>query len=114
MMNGKNLSWGTEAKLKYNLAKTLAYGDRETQRTQKEGLLKHFNTDPPCKIVYVLMGDSDPSEWIDDITIVTFDLMQAVENRLPVIVVKGSPMCNSIIDHLNGKGKMHNEGNNMI
>ena len=110
MMNGKNLSWGAEAKLKYNLAKILAYGDRETQRTQKEGMLKHFNTDPACKIVYVLMGDSDPSEWIDEISIVDLDLTKAVDNNLPVIVVKGSPMCNSIIDHLNGKGKMHNEG----
>ena len=32
-----------------------------------------------------------------------------MEHNLPVIVVKGSAMCNAMIDHMNGKNKMHNE-----
>lgn len=70
MICGKTQPWGSEARIKNMLAKTLAYGDRDTLRTQKAGMLKHFNTDPACKIVYVLMGDSDPSEWMEDIQLV--------------------------------------------
>lgn len=71
MMTGKTHQWGAEARVKYNLAKVLAKGDREAMRLQKgTGLPKHFNTDPPCKIIYVVMGDSDMSEWIDDVRIV--------------------------------------------
>lgn len=71
MLCGKMLPWGSEAKLKYMLAKTLAMGDRETLRIQKGGgVPKHANTDPPCKIVYIVMGDSSPVEWIDDVRLV--------------------------------------------
>ena len=104
MLCGKMLPWGSEAKLKYLLAKTLALGDRETLRLQKGGgVPKHINTDPPCKIVYIVMGDSSPAEWIDDVRL-------AVEHELPVIFVKGSQMCDAFIDHLNGKSKLHNAG----
>lgn len=73
MLCGKTHSWGAEAKLKYQLAKTLAYGDRETLRVQKGGgVPKLVNTDPSCKIVYIVMGDSSPAEWIDDVRIVVF------------------------------------------
>lgn len=72
MLSGKTGQWGTEAQIKFQLAKALARGDRETMRIQKgTGMPKHFNTDPSCKIVYVLMGDSPANEWINDITIVS-------------------------------------------
>lgn len=72
MMCGKTNPWGSEAKFKFALAKVLARGDRETMRMQKgTGMpTKHYNTDPSCKIVYVLLGDSAPNEWIQDVTIV--------------------------------------------
>ena len=71
MMTGKAAQWGVEAQVKYLLARAIAKGDRETMRIQKgTGLPKHYNTDPSCKIVYVLMGDSPASEWIADITLV--------------------------------------------
>lgn len=110
MLTGKTGAWGSESRLKYNLAKVLALGDRESMRLQKStGLPKHMNTDPACKIVYVLLGDSDVNEWIEDLRIVDSS-HQAVDNQLPVIVVKGSKMCDAIIDHINGKNKMRNEG----
>lgn len=71
MLNGKTGQWGSEAQVKYLLAKTIARGDRETMRIQKgTGMPKHYNTDPSCKIVYVLMGDSPANEWIADIKLV--------------------------------------------
>lgn len=109
MLCGKTGQWGSEAQVKYQLAKAIAKGDRESMRIQQgTGLPKHYNTDPSCKIVYLLMGDSPANEWIEDITIVGCS-HQAVANKLPVILVKGSQMCNALIDHLSGKSKMHNE-----
>jgi hypothetical protein len=71
MMTGKGSQWGSEAQVKYLLAKIVAKGDREAMRIQKgTGMPKHYNTDPSCKIVYLLMGDSPVNEWIADITIV--------------------------------------------
>lgn len=73
MLCGKMLPWGSEARIKFMLAKNLAYGDRETLKIQKGGgVPKHVNTDPPCKIVYIVMGDSSPAEWIDDVRLVVF------------------------------------------
>lgn len=114
MLAGKTGQWGSEAQVKYLLAKTIARGDRETMRIQKgTGMPKHFNTDPSCKVVYILMGDSPASEWLADIQIVKF-LYQAVENNLPIILVKGSQMCNGLIDHLSGKSKIHNERSSFL
>lgn len=30
---------------------------------------------PPCKIVYLVMGDTEPQSWIEEIKIVKFDLL---------------------------------------
>lgn len=77
MMCGKTNPWGSEAKLKNTLAKVLAKGDRETMRIQKgTGIpTKLYNTDPPCKIVYIVLGDSPVNEWIEDVKLVKLYLL---------------------------------------
>lgn len=75
MMCGKTNQWGAEAKMKNSLAKILAKGDRDTMRIQKgTGIpTKLYNTDPSCKIVYVVLGDSPVNEWIEDVKLVNFE-----------------------------------------
>lgn len=97
-------SWGSECQLKYQIAKSLARGDRDALRFNSRGIPNKLAvSDPPCKIVYIVMGDSEISEWIGD-------LKQAVKHNLPIILVKGSPMCDAFIDHINGKSKIYNGG----
>ena len=47
------------------------------------------------------MGEGDMSEWIKDIEI-------AVEKNLPVILVKGSEICDKMIEYLSQKTKFYN------
>jgi hypothetical protein len=55
----------------------------------------------PCKIVYIVLGDGDISEWIDDVKI-------AVEKNLPIILVSGSDICDKMIGYINEKTKFYN------
>ena len=71
MLTGKQLAWGSEARIKFELAKILAKGDRETARINPvTGVMKPANRDPPCKMVYIVLGDCETNEWIEDIRIV--------------------------------------------
>lgn len=58
---------------------------------------------PPCKIVYVVLGDGEISEWIEDVKI-------AVKNNLPIILVKGTTICDKMIGYINEKTKFYNGG----
>lgn len=71
MLTGKQLAWGSEARIKFELAKVFAKGDRDGARLNPvTGVLKPINRDPPCKIVYIVLGDADVNEWIEDVRIV--------------------------------------------
>lgn len=37
-----------------------------------------------------------------------------MDNQLPIIIVKGAKMCDALIDHINGKTKMRNEGTRFL
>jgi SLOG in TRPM, prokaryote len=103
MLTGKQLAWGSEARVKFELAKILAKGDRETARINPAtGALKPVNRDPSCKTICIVLGDCDISEWIEDVRI-------AVQQNLPIILVKGSKMCDAMIDHINGKAQIQNQ-----
>ena len=47
------------------------------------------------------MGDGAISEWIPDVKI-------AVENNLPIILIKGTDICDKMIGYLNEKTKFYN------
>lgn len=58
---------------------------------------------PPCKIVYIIMGDGDIHEWIEDMKI-------AVAKKLPIILVKGTDICDKMIAFMSEKTKLFNTG----
>lgn len=110
MLTGKQLAWGSEARIKFELAKVFARGDRDGARLNPvTGVLKPINRDPPCKIVCIVLGDADVNEWIEDVRIVRTQITQAVQQNLPIILVKGSKMCDVMIDHINGKSQVQNQ-----
>lgn len=47
------------------------------------------------------MGSGDITEWISDVKI-------AVENNLPIILVKGTDICDKMIGYINEKTKFYN------
>ena len=77
----KKYRWGEEAKLKADVAKRIAQG-----RTK-------YGRSFVCKIITILVGDNP--NWVDD-------LVQASENKFPIIVLEGSQMCSDIIGEKGG------------
>jgi len=77
-------NWGNEAAFKFRLADSIAAGPKKATSSYK------------CKVVYVIMGDHEKC---------VEDLLTAIENELPVIIVKGSPLCDSIIDYARAEKK---------
>jgi hypothetical protein len=55
---------------------------------------------PQCKIVQIVLGEE--ASCLEEIKI-------GVEMKLPIIIVKGSPLCDKIIGYLNHKETMYNE-----
>lgn len=62
---------------------------------------------PPCKIVCVVLGDGEISEWIEDVKL-------AVKYDLPIILVKGNTICDKMIGYINEKTKFYNGGSNLV
>ncbi|CAD8127926.1 unnamed protein product [Paramecium sonneborni] len=78
LIGGDNVNYGTEALFKINLCKAIATG--KISKTQGR---------PRCKIVNILFADSN--DCFDEIR-------EAIINKLPIIVVRGSHLCNQFID----------------
>lgn len=78
------VTWGDkiESEMKFNLAQRIASGRSSYGKSKYQ-----------CKIVVILVGDN-PS--------CVGDLEMANELNIPVIVLEGSDMCNSIIGHKGG------------
>ena len=77
--------WGDESKFKFQLANTIAMGKFSNK----------YANNPRCKIVVVLLGDND--ECLGDLEF-------ALDNKLPVIVTRGSELCEEIIKYLTIEG----------
>lgn len=78
----KYFNWGDEAKVKAEIAKRIA-----------KGRTKYGGNSLSCKIVVVLIGDNTKS---------VEDLVQANENKFPIIVLEGSQMSADVIAELGG------------
>ncbi|CAD8182487.1 unnamed protein product [Paramecium octaurelia] len=78
LIGGEHVDLGTEALFKINLCKAIATG--KISKTQGR---------PRCKIVNILFADSN--DCFDEIR-------EAIINKLPIIVVRGSHLCNQFID----------------
>ncbi|CAD8199102.1 unnamed protein product [Paramecium octaurelia] len=78
LIGGDNVDIGSEAQFKINLCKAIATG--KISKTQGR---------PRCKIVNILFADSN--DCFDEIR-------EAIINKLPIIVVRGSHLCNQFID----------------
>lgn len=74
--------WGSEAKLKMRIAEGIAKGNKDSRQKGS----------PACKIVLVIVGEHPSS--LEDIRL-------GVSMNLPIIILKGSKLCNKIIAHMN-------------
>ncbi len=77
--------WSDESKFKFQLATTLATGKFSPK----------FSNNPRCKIVVVLLGDNDDCLG---------DLELANDLKLPVLITRGSELCEEIIRYLTVEG----------
>jgi len=50
---------------------------------------------PPCKMVTVVLGDNEPSALRD--------IEASMNAKIPVVVIRGSPLCNQICEQLEAK-----------
>ena len=80
--------WGDEARLKYDLARRVAKG-----RVSGMG----GSIAPPCKIVTVVVGDNRESA--------IRDIEASMNAKIPVIVIRGSPLCDQICEILDQRGQ---------
>lgn len=77
--------WSHESKFRFSLASTLAQGKFSAK----------YAGNPRCKIVVVLLGDND--ECLGDLEL-------ANDMKLPVIVTRGSELCEEIIKYFTVEG----------
>lgn len=77
--------WSDESKFRFNLAQVLAQGKFSPK----------YANNPRCKIVVVLLGDNDDCLG---------DLEYANDMKLPVIVTRGSELCEEIIRYFTTEG----------
>jgi len=80
---GLALKWGQETPLKFDLAKRISIG--------RKGGYGSTNA-PQCKILTVVIGDNEPQA--------VADMEMAMNMKLPIMVLEGSPLCNSICSEL--------------
>ena len=77
--------WSDESKFKFQLAATIATGKFSSK----------YSNNPRCKMVVVLLGDNDDCLG---------DLEHAIDMKLPVIITRGSELCEEIIRYLTVEG----------
>ena len=77
--------WGDECKFRFTLATTIASGKFSPK----------YANNPRCKIVVVLLGDNEDCLG---------DLEMANDLKLPVLVTRGSDLCEEIVRYLTVEG----------
>lgn len=77
--------WSDECKFRFNLAGSIASGKFSPK----------YANNPRCKIVMVLLGDND--ECLGDLEL-------ANDMKIPIIVTRGSELCEEIIRYLTVEG----------
>lgn len=78
------LKWGQESSLKFDLARRITIG--------RKGGFSGSTAAPPCKMITVVIGDNEPQALAD--------IEASLNNKMPVIVLSGSPLCLSITTEL--------------
>jgi len=79
------IRWGDESKFRFNLATAIASGKFSPK----------YANNPKCKIVVVLLGDNE--DCLDDLEL-------ANDLKLPILVTRGSELCEEIIRYLTVEG----------
>lgn len=77
------LKWGRETTVKYDLAKRITTGRKGNYGNQQA---------PQCKMITVMIGDNEQSALAD--------VESAMNNKMPIVVLGGSPLCNEINEKL--------------
>lgn len=81
--NGLRLKWGQESGLKFDLARRIAHGRRGGYGSSNA---------PPCKVITVVIGDNEAQALAD--------IEWALNNKLSIIVIDGSPLSKAIMSEL--------------
>mmetsp|Transcript_14330 Transcript_14330/g.1286 ORF Transcript_14330/g.1286 Transcript_14330/m.1286 type:complete len:195 (-) Transcript_14330:370-954(-) len=78
----REFTWGQEVWFKTALAKRVAEGTGPKGKKRDDGKVR-------CKIVHVFLGDTP--NYVDELRL-------AVKDNTPIIIVRGSKICNSILN----------------
>ena len=84
--SGSNFEWGDESRCKYELAQRIAKG-----RISGMG----GSVSPSCKMLTVVIGDNEQAA--------IRDIEASLNARIPIVVIRGSPLSNQICDTLEAK-----------
>ena len=73
------MKWGSESNLKFELAKRITVGRKVGYGVSQA---------PSCKMVTVIVGDNEVQALAD--------IEASLNNKNPIVILSGSPLCNSI------------------